>query len=547
MFDLDISEGAWYDEKAKVWHGAKFQHFYDRNASVGRILFEEMRKRPKSICQISVTERTSLTNEEALLHAIRLAEWFRSQGFKQSDIIGVAARNTTHLMTLVLACFFNGIALHAVNPVREKKLITDLFDSTKPKLIFFDGHEYEKIKGATLALEAKLCTLSNHLPNVQSILELLQPTGTEKKFAPATLENGPEQTLIILCTSGTSGLPKAVTISNNKRLCGTFPFLTSKDTLFVLSTIDWLSGIIYFIDSIVAGAKRIITDQAFNAEYFLKVVSEFKATFAIIAPPLLTTLLNSPAIDADKLDTLQYLVIGGGKCTTRTQQRIQNYLRHGRMINVYAFSEFGRVVAINYDLRQKPQSVGRVQPGHKVKILNENGEQVGCGEIGEICCNHGEQWLGYYRNSAVSAEMCDADGWFHTGDLGYFDADGYLSIVDRKKDIFKYKGMQYSPHEILEVIVKMPDVVDACVFGLWNEEEGDAAAAVVAGAHGSSLSARDVIDYVKEHIEVDYKHLHAGAVVVKELPKLPNGKQNVEEIKKLFISERSDQEKCYLV
>ncbi|XP_069967661.1 uncharacterized protein [Bactrocera oleae] len=164
MFEIDTSIGATYDADSKEWLGPKFYDFYDRNASVGRILFEQMRRCPHSICQISDIEQTSLTYEEALLQAIRVAEHFLKLNLTQHDIVGVVARNNTHLMAVALACFFNGIALHAVNPNLEESL----FETTTPIYIFFDGQDYAKVVRATNELDSTLYTLSNHLPQVPS-------------------------------------------------------------------------------------------------------------------------------------------------------------------------------------------------------------------------------------------------------------------------------------------------------------------------------------------------------------------------------------------
>ncbi|XP_039970879.1 4-coumarate--CoA ligase 1-like [Bactrocera tryoni] len=539
MLEIDASIGATYDADSKEWLGPKFVDFYDRNASVGRILFEQMRRCPHSICQISDSEQTSLTYEEALLQAIRVAEHFRKLGLAQRDIVGVVARNTTHLMTVALACFFNGLALHAVNPNLEEKSVKSLFETTKPKYIFFDGQDYAKIVRATNELETKLYTLSNHLPKVPSVKDLLKPTGSEHTFTPAILEDGPNQTLAILCSSGTTGVPKAVTISNHKRFFDMLHFLNSEDVLFVLSTLDWLTGLIMLIASIGFGAKRIITERPFDAGYFLKLIPEYKITFTVIAPPLLAVLLNHQSITVEKLDSLRYLLYGGGNCSTHIQQGLQKYLRHARMIFAYGLTEFEAVLTMNCKLLEKPQAVGRLQPGYKAKIINESGKRLSAGEVGEICCQHSRQWLGYHNNNMATESIYKADGWFHTGDLGFFDTDGYLHVIDRKKNILKYLGMQYCTKEIEEVIVQMPNVTEVCVFGISRDDVGDAAAAAVVKIPGSSLSAPDVIRHVKEHFEATYKHLHGGAVIVEELPKLGNSKLNRKAIKEMFLSSQT--------
>ncbi|XP_020714350.1 luciferin 4-monooxygenase, partial [Ceratitis capitata] len=538
ILEIDPSEGGSYDAEAKVWHGPKFYEFYDRKASVGRILFEQMRRCPNSICQVSDTEQMSITYEEALVNAIRVAESFREQKFTQRDIVGITGRNTTHLMAVVLACFFNGIPVHAINANQDEKAINALFDITKPKMIFFDGQDYTKIKNATSQLKTSLCTLSNHLSNVPSVLDLMQPNGAEHKFRPAELIDGPDQTLAVLCSSGTTGLPKAVNISNHKRFFDVLHFLTAEDVILVNSTLDWITGLIMLIASIGVGAKRVITERSFDVEYFMHLIPKYKISFTILAPPLLAVLVNSPLIDANKLESLRYFAYGGSSCATRTQQLMQTYLRRARMLFVYGLTEFEGVLTINYTLAGKPKSVGRLQPGFKAKITNESGERLGPHIAGEICCAHERRWLGYYNNNAATETIYKADGWFFTGDVGFFDEDGYLHVVDRKKHQLKYLGHQYCAFEIEEVIAEIPSVAEVCVFGIEREQEGDVAAAVVSSKQGSSLTAADVVSYVKEHIDCNYKQLNGGVLIVHELPKLENSKLNVVAIKKLFLSKQ---------
>jgi len=137
----------------------------------------------------------------------------------QSDIVGIIARNTTHIFAVAYGCFFSGIAFHALNVNYEQERIEQLFDITKPKIIFCDGDEYEKVKVATEKLNVKIVTMRNSKKGSISIEEVLT-TPVEENFQPVRLEQGINQTAAIVCTSGTTGPPKAVTISNSSLLLG---------------------------------------------------------------------------------------------------------------------------------------------------------------------------------------------------------------------------------------------------------------------------------------------------------------------------------------
>jgi len=167
-----------------------------------------------SFSKISDTENTVLTREELFMNSKRVASYLRNLKLEQSDIVGIIARNTTHIFAVAYGCFFNGMAFHSLNINYEQETIVKLFDTTKPRIIFCDGDEYENVKAATHKLNVKIVTMRNHKEGSISIEEVLT-TPVQENFQPVRLEQGNIQTLAILCSSGTTGTPKAVTIPNS--------------------------------------------------------------------------------------------------------------------------------------------------------------------------------------------------------------------------------------------------------------------------------------------------------------------------------------------
>jgi len=167
--------------------------------------------------KISATENTVLSREEVLLNSQRIASYLRNYGLLQSDVVGIIARNTTHISAVAYACFFNGIAFHSLNVGYEEANIKKLFNITKPQLIFCDGEDFEKVRAATKELNVRIVTMRNHTEDSIPIEELLL-TEVEDNFKPTRLDQGNNQTLAILCSSGTTGTPKAVTITNSHKI-----------------------------------------------------------------------------------------------------------------------------------------------------------------------------------------------------------------------------------------------------------------------------------------------------------------------------------------
>ncbi|KAH8418051.1 hypothetical protein KR222_010982, partial [Zaprionus bogoriensis] len=524
-----------YDPVTKIWSTPEESDHFAPDLSIGEIIFQEMRRHPNLIAQISATENTVLTREQLFENSKRVASYMRSLELLQSDVVGIIARNTTHITAVAYACFFNGIAYHALNVNFEQANIEKLFATTKPKIIFCDGDEYEKVRSATEKLDVRIVTMRKHPAAGSTSIEEVLATPSEKDFRPARLEQGNNQTLVIMCSSGTTGTPKAVTVTNSRKILNSNRMLTTADVQYTNSTLDWITGLIVTVTSAVFSTKRIITDTAFDAELVLRLIEQHKITVTVLPPYQIALIAGSPSYEQANFDSLRYFMYTGGRCSLEVQSHLRKRLPANSLHFSYGMTEFGVWATFNWHFDAKPKSVGRVGPGFKLKILSDDNEALGPNETGEVCLNNGQYWAGYYGNVEESRKIRDSKLWFHSGDLGYVDEDGFLYVVDRKKDMLKYQGMHYYPSEIEEVIAQMPQVADVCVFGVWNDVIGDEAAAAVVKNPGATLSAQDVVAYVQRHVSVKFKQLAGGALIVDDLKRNPNGKTNRAATKAYFL------------
>ncbi|KAH8420865.1 hypothetical protein KR222_006964, partial [Zaprionus bogoriensis] len=527
-----------YDAEHKVWSSDPVEDYFAPHLSIGQIIFHEMRRHPKLVAQISDTENTVLHRDELLQNSMRVASYMRKLGLKQSDVVGIIARNTTHISAVAYGCFFNGIAFHALNMNYEEATIEKLFGITKPCLIFCDGDEYLKIKSATKSLNVKIVTMREHHKDSISINEVLA-SAVEPNFEPAHLEKGNDQTLAILCSSGTTGTPKAVTISNSRKIFSCCTYLTTSDVQYSHSSLDWITGLSTTVISGVFSTLRVIADNAFEPARLLRIIEKYRVTWVMQAPSHMAMIVSCPEFAKANFESIQYHLYGGTRCSLEVQHQIRSRLSRDCLQLAYGFSEAGSMVSTNWNFDEKPNSVGRLVQGYKAKIINEQGENCGPNEVGELCINSGQFWAGYYGNPEESQKIRDSELWFHTGDLAYIDDDGFLYIVERKKDMLKFQSIMYYPNEIEEVISQMPDVAEVCVFGVWDQFNGDEAAAAVVKKKGSKIEAQDVVDYVRNKIGAKYKHLHAGAIIVDDLKRSPNGKPNRVATKAYFLLNRT--------
>lgn len=295
-----------------------------------------------------------------------------------------------------------------------------------------------------------------------------------------------------------------------------------QDVLLSFSTIDWAPGLFNMLYSCCHGSTRVVTDRAYSPEYMLQLIEKYKVTLLTLAPEQVASLVKAPTLSKQRLASVRFVSIGGGNCYVANLLKLQDYLLNGQISYGYALTECGGVAA-NMGVA-KPSSVGKIVPGVKVKILDDAGRSLGHGETGEILVHNSRVWNGYYGNPNESKHIQDYQGWFHTGDMGYFDNENFLYIVERKRDMLRFHGAQYCPYELEQVIAELPDVIEACVFGLWNEVDGDPAAAAVVKIPGSRLTEMDIVEYVAKRLVVEHKQLHCGVFFLPELPKTGSGK-----------------------
>ncbi|KAH8285043.1 hypothetical protein KR054_004254 [Drosophila jambulina] len=511
-----------YSEADRIWSGPPRSSIYKDDAALGVIIFQSMKNWPKNTCQIWDDEGVVVTFEQKLTWSIRIAQFFKGRGLKHRDIIGIAAGNSKFLYPLGVACLMNGTPFHAPHAVFDEATLKHVFSITKPNLIFCDGNIYEKVRAATIEWQPEMYTLTDHVEGVPNIESLLEPTTTETSYQPEPLVEGGDQTVALLCSSGTTGLPKVVHISNRELL--QFPILplNNESVMFQTTALNWFGGLVVLALNTITGFTRILSRKPPTSEYIVHLVRKYKVDTLYLSPRPFTDFVNCPEATSESLSSIRTFFYSGGAIALTTMQRGKELMRNATMANSYAISEIGQVT-FSYNL-EKGNPVGRPVAGVKIRIVGENGENFPHNQVGEICVHNGLNWKGYYGNPEAARQIQDSDGWFHTGDMGYFSEENFLYVVDRCKDILKYEGLDYWPGEIEAVILELPQVQEVCVVGIRNEVENDAAGALVVLKTGSSISNKEIVDYVAKKLPAVHKQLHAGVQFTNELPANPNGK-----------------------
>lgn len=251
-------------------------------------------------------------------------------------------------------------------------------------------------------------------------------------------------------------------------------------------------------------------------------MQKYKIKSIAVVPPILVFLSKSPIVDKFDLSSLLEVGCGAAPLSSEVQQEFQKSFKNVRIRQGYGMTETTLVVTWTVDTL-KSGSVGKVQSGVKAKVIDENGKSLGPNQKGELCFKGKNMMKGYIGNKKVTKETIDENGWLHTGDIGYYDEDKDFFIVDRMKELIKYKAYQVPPAEIEALLLIHPKINDAGVIGIPDQDAGELPMAFVVKKPGMEVSEKEIIEFIEKNVS-NPKRLRGGVRFVNEIPKNPSGK-----------------------
>jgi acyl-CoA synthetase (AMP-forming)/AMP-acid ligase II len=280
-------------------------------------------------------------------------------------------------------------------------------------------------------------------------------------------------------------------------------------------------GMQVIMNTSLAFGATIITMPRFDLEQFLQLHQDHSITRSYVAPPIVVGLAKHPIVDNYDLSALEQMMSGAAPLSAELALEAGERLGC-EVIQGYGMTELSPVSHITPKGQFKPGSVGVTAPNTETKIVDPMGNELGVGEDGEVCVRGPQVMPGYLNNPSATAATIDDDGWLHTGDVGHIDEDGHLYIVDRLKELIKYKGFQVAPAELEALLLTHPAVADAAVIGVADDEAGEIPVAFVVLKDGQDVSDTDIMEFVAGQT-ANYKHLRR-VTFTDTIPKSPSGK-----------------------
>ena len=336
-----------------------------------------------------------------------------------------------------------------------------------------------------------------------------------------------DDVVVLPYSSGTTGLAKGVMLTHRNLVSNIEQALAvltmhEDDAFVAVLPFFHIYGMQVLMNFGLRTGATIVTMPRFDLELFLRLHQEHQLTCAFVAPPMVVALAKHPIVDNYDLSTLRWILSAAAPLSA--DLAIECGQRLGcDVVQGYGMTELSPVSHVTPTGMFKPGSVGITVPNTEVKIVDPvTGLPLGVDQDGEVWVRGPQVMKGYLNNEAATKSTIDDDGWLHTGDIGHIDADGHLFVVDRLKELIKYKGFQVPPAELEALLLTHPQIADAAVIGLPDDEAGEIPAAYVVLKQGQDTTAADIQRFVAEQV-ASYKQVRK-LTFVDAIPKSASGK-----------------------
>ena len=493
--------------------------------NIGSLLPHHARYRPNHTAVILEDCRLSFREFNGRVN--RLANALLGLGLKKGDKVATILPNCLSLLETYWAVAKIGLVVVPLSPLlREKALATLILDSDTETVI-----SSPEFAGALTAIKPDLpnvtdkgfiITGASRIPGFEVYEELtLQASDAEPPPAEIT-DSDPYN---IIYSSGTTGAPKGIVHTHYIRAlyCMQFAstFRISPESVVLHSgSIVFNGAFLTLMPAMYLGATYVL-HKSFDPRKFVETVERESVTHVMMVPSQIVALLGSPCFSSQALKSLEMIGTVGAPLHSEHKEQLNRRLP-GRFYELYGLTEGFMTVLDKNQYPSKPTSVGPPQPFFEMMILNDHGKRVAPGEVGEIVGRGPALMPGYYKRPDLTAQTI-IDGWLHTGDLGYVDEDGFVYLVDRKKDMIISGGTNVFPKDIEEIIVQHPAVREAAVFGIPSEKWGETPLAAVVLSQPNAITAEALRDWTNERVDAKNQRISA-VVIMEDFPRSVAGK-----------------------
>jgi acyl-CoA synthetase (AMP-forming)/AMP-acid ligase II len=489
------------------------------DAPLTTFVFERASEQRDKPALVDATTSRTVTYGELVDGIRRLAAGLTRRGFGKGDVLTIYSPNLPEYAIAFHAVASVGGIVHPANPLLTADELRFQLSDSGSRLLVTVPPLVEKAREAARDTAVREVFVIGE----PSFGDLLEP---DDEPPPAAIDPG-EDVVALPYSSGTTGVCKGVMLTHRNvvaNLCQLDAHISSRQDVVALGVLPFfhIYGLVVVLNDALRHGATVVTMPRFDLEGMLAAIQEHRITHAYVVPPIVLALARQPVVADYDLSSLEFVMSGAAPLSSELEEecaaRLGVKFRQG-----YGMTEASPVThAVPSEPgRERAGSVGPPVPNSEVVLVDPaTREPVEPGGLGEVWVRGPHVMKGYLGNTLATELAIDADGWLHTGDLGLVDDEGYLTIVDRLKELIKVKGYQVAPAELEAVLLTHPAVADAAVVPTPDEEAGEVPTAYV--VLRSEIDPDEIVTWVAERV-APYKRIRR-CEVTDAIPKSPSGK-----------------------
>ncbi|XP_020290414.1 4-coumarate--CoA ligase 1-like [Pseudomyrmex gracilis] len=492
--------------------------------NIGHLIWDKLTSHGNKIAHLDARTEETVTYKELQVKTVKCALWLKQQGIGRDDVVSVCSNNHFNSIVPCLSATYVAAIFNTMNEDMDLSTALHCIKLVKPKAIFCTAKPLDVIRKVLKETNYNIkVVVFDDNSDAFSFSDILNGYNDAEVANFRYVEHDSlKKTACILYSSGTTGMPKGVELSNYTLVNLAFEeSVDVNEVMLWFSSLYWISGVFLNLAAIVHGGK-VLLYPIFDEEMTCMLIEKFKVHTIVLSTSMVSRFLKAGYVKNYSLPTLKILYVGGAILKSSMQENLKNLLPHVEILQAYGMTEVG--IATLQKSKHKSGSSGTVVNNMQLKIVDpDTGKILGPNQSGEIWLKTTNMMNGYYNNPEETKKIIDKDGWLHSGDIGYVDDDGELFIWDRLKELMKYRGYQISPGEIEAVLSTHPAVYEVAVVGVPHELDNDHPLAFVTKKPGAKVTEQELIDYVANNMMDQYK-LRGGVVFLESFSYTGSGK-----------------------
>ncbi|MFN2531806.1 MAG: class I adenylate-forming enzyme family protein [Pyrinomonadaceae bacterium] len=512
------------------------KHQSNQPANIRELLIDRAARKREKVFLVSEVDGRKFTFARFLTAVNAAAAMLHHKGIQKGDVVSLLLSNSVEYVIAYFACWQIGAVAGPINSLLKSQEIGYVINNSEAKGLLINS----KFMPVLDPVRPQLCTLRSEIVFDDETEATREFVGAE--YPKSSLDSNDEA--IIIYTSGTTGKPKGCLLTHgnliaNARQISSWLRFTEADRLLTIMPLFHMNAVsVTTMSALYAGGSTVVSLR-FSASRFWQTISDYQITsFGSVATMLSILLSTYPdgVPKGLKTDQLRFAMCGSAPVPAEVLRKFEETF-NCLVVEGYGLSESTCRSTFNPpDERRRPGSCG-LPIGNEMRVVDENDSGVPDGTLGEIVLLGENILKGYYKNPDATA-IAFRNGWFHTGDIGYRDKDGFYYIVDRKSEMIIRGGENIYPREIDEVLYAHPAVDAAATIGILDKLYGEEVVAFVVLKGEMTTSEQELIDFCRARL-ADYK-CPKSIRILKDIPKGPTGKLLKRELSRLFLDNESN-------